>query len=451
MPRRDCLVLGAPRLIAALTALCLAGCGAPAPEPVAAIAERPHLAAAREAATWIRGSSIDTGHGRTWPVDPASPDETSLTLYSGSPGVVLFFLDLYRAGDEDALADARAGADHLLAMLPEVTAPGLYTGIAGIGFVLGEAWKATGDDRYRAGVRIAVDRLRTLAVEQSRGVQWSDVTDIVGGGAGAGLFLLHAGRLLDDPEAIALAALAGERLLDVGIADPGGTKWAMDPKFPRLMPNFSHGTAGIAYFLAELFQATKRQEFLDAALAGTRYLLAVAETEGDVCLIFHNEPDGLDLHYLSWCHGPAGTARLFFVLHQITGDDEWMGWMRRSARGIMASGIPDRETPGFWNNVSMCCGSAGVADFFLQMHRLTGDGEYLSFARRVVSQMMAAGTRDASGLRWVQAEHRTRPELLVAQTGYMQGAAGMGTLLLRVDAADHRRDTLIRLPDDPYR
>ena len=65
-----------------------------------------------------------------------------------------------------------------------------------------------------------------------------------------GLFLLHAGKVLDDPATRKLAARAADRLTEVGVAEHGGLRWSMDPKFPRRMPNFSHGTAGIAYFLA---------------------------------------------------------------------------------------------------------------------------------------------------------------------------------------------------------
>ena len=36
-------------------------------------------------------------------------------------------------------------------------------------------------------------------------------------------------------------------------------------------------------------------------------------------------------------------------------------WVGRGARGISSSGIPERRTAGFWNNVSVCCGNAGVA------------------------------------------------------------------------------------------
>ena len=59
-------------------------------------------------------------------------------------------------------------------------------------------------------------------------------------------------------------------------------------------------------------------------------------------------------------------------------------------------------------------------------------------------------TRDDRGLRWIQAEHRVRPELLVAQTGYMQGAAGVGMWLLRLDATQRGRTTFVRFPDTPW-
>jgi uncharacterized protein YyaL (SSP411 family) len=127
-----------------------------------------------------------------------------------------------------------------------------------------------------------------------------------------------------------------------------------------------------------------------------------------------------------------------------------MDWVRKSARAVMASGIPEKQTPGFWNNVSQCCGSAGVAEFFLNLYRITRDPQYLDFAKRVTQDLLARATRDNSGLRWIQAEHRVKPELLIAQTGYMQGASGIGMLLLHLDAFQHERKPFIRFVDSPF-
>src|SRR4051794_12588449 len=100
---------------------------------------RPHLVLARDAARWIRASAIKTPNGLTWPADPVHPVTVASDLYSGSAGVVLFFLELHRAtGDAADLAAATAGADELLARLDAEPEVGLYSGLAGIAFVLAE-------------------------------------------------------------------------------------------------------------------------------------------------------------------------------------------------------------------------------------------------------------------------------------------------------------------------
>ena len=96
--------------------------------------------------------------------------------------------------------------------------------------------------------------------------------------------------------------------------------------------------------------------------------------------------------------------------------------------------------------MSQCCGSAGVAQFFLDLYTVTNDAKYLSFAEKMTADLLARATRDVTGTRWVQAEHRVQPDLLVAQTGYMQGAAGIGMWLLHLDGAQRRRPPFVQFP-----
>jgi lantibiotic modifying enzyme len=399
---------------------------------------------------WIQSTALSTDKGVAWPSTPGAT-AVSADLYSGASGIVLFGLEAYSATkDETYLAGARRGADYLLKCLEEEKETGLYEGLAGIGFTLQETQKATGQAQYGEGAKRCVELLRWRAQKAGRGIEWNGATDIISGSAGTGLFLLYAARELHDDSARELAVAAGRRLIELGRPAAGGTKWAMSPQVPQMMPNFSHGTAGIAYFLATLYLETRKQEFLDAALAGAKYLQAVAKTEGDACLIFHHEPRGEDLFYLGWCHGPAGTARLFYQLYQATNDRQWLDWVKRSARALMQSGIPERRPPGFWNNVGQCCGSAGVAEFLLDMHRVTNERAYLALCRRLTDDLLQRAAHDDKGMRWVQAEHRVKPDLLLAQTGYMQGAAGIGMWLLHLDAFERGQKKRIILPDCPF-
>ena len=413
--------------------------------------DRPFLDAALKAEKWIAGTAVAGPKGTAWPADPLDPKSVNSTLYAGNPGVVLFYLELYAAtGDKDYLKKASAGADFLIAGLPEEKTMGLYEGLAGIGFALREISKASNEQKYQEAFLGCLKRIQKEARPVGKGIDWSGPTDIISGSAGIGLFLLQEAAELNDNRLIELASQAGARLAELGKPENGGLKWAMDENFPRLMPNFSHGTAGVAYFLATLHEKTKKREYLEAALAGAKYLLSVAKTDGDACLVFHNEPDGKGLYYLGWCHGPVGTARLFCRLYLITKDASWLDWVKRSANGVMESGIPEKQTPGFWNNAGVCCGLAGVADFFLSLYETTRDKKYLDFCKRITDKLLASASADGAGLKWIQAEHRTRPELLVAQTGLMQGAAGIGLYLLHLDALERGQHINIVLPDTPF-
>ena len=468
------------RRLALGLAVAIAGCAAqPAPEEELprkrdrrdAAAETPYMEAAQQAATWLRRQAVETEDGLVWPADPYGTATVSTNLYTGTPGVVLFMIEMYRHTRKKRYRDqAIAGADYLMAQLqatiaaqeagtpiddesldPTMTTAGLYTGLAGVGFVLNETYHASGDGNYRAAAKLIADLMIDRAADVGAGVQWVDSTDIVSGLAGTGLYLLYLADQVADPSLRTHAMEIGDRLIEQAEQGVEGLAWRINAEYPRVMPNFSHGTAGVAYFLARLYEETEERRFLEAARSGAEELLAIAETEGDICLVFHHTPGGEDLFYLSWCHGPAGTARTFYKLYQVTGDTRWMDWTRLSASGVYQSGIPEERTDGYWNNVGQCCGAAGVAEFSLAMSRLTGEDMHLEFAQRVADDILSRAQDDSNGLMWIQAEHRTQPEFLVAQTGYMQGAAGIGIVMLHLDAALRGEEYRgIVFPDSPY-
>ena len=409
------------------------------------------LDVALKAERWIRRSRIETPNGATWPADPSKPESVDYDLYNGMPGVVLFYLELFhRTGDASWLTHARAGADELAAHLEPMAQAencGLYTGLAGAAFVLEETHRAAGEGKYRDAAQRAVDAIH--AKTQS----WTDArsaTDVISGTAGIGLFLLWADRRVPDGRNRSSAIAAGKRLIDAAQPEHGGLKWAVAPNVKNQYPNFSHGAAGVSYFLASLYQMTGDRAYLDAALAGAKYLEAVANTDDGGLKVFHHEPGGEALFYLSWCHGPAGLSRLFYRLGEATGDQRWHDRVSRAAVAIRASGVPEQRTPGFWNNISQCCGNCGVGEYFLTLDRLYPNAGHAEMVRRVAADTLRRATADGDGLKWVQAENRVSPDVVVAQTGYMQGAAGVGSFFLHRGAAAQGAKPAIVWPDSPF-
>ncbi|HEV2387285.1 MAG TPA: lanthionine synthetase LanC family protein [Candidatus Acidoferrales bacterium] len=416
-------------------------------------ANRSYHTAALGAARWIEMNSLETPQGVVWASDPLDPKSVNTTLYAGTPGPILFFLEAYRyTGDRTFLEEGRRGADALLASISKNDDAGLYEGLAGSGFTLGEAYLITRDPRYRQGAFQCLRWLEEKAQKTPEGVKWNDVTDIIGGSSGTGLFLLWTADHLHASEAKELAARAGEHLIAIAQHESnGGLKWMMDPTYPREMPNFSHGTAGVAYYLATLYQATGHKKYLDAALAGATYLLSIADINNRYCMVYHNNQNK-DLYYLGWCHGPAGTARLFYRLYQVTRDPKWMGLVKKCADAIVANGGPEKVvTPGVWHNVSACCGVTAEAEFFYDVYLVTHDRKWLDEAIQASNQLLNLSDSKAGGNRWVQVETRVRPDIAIAQTGYMQGASGIGMWLLHFSAAlsgQHR--PVVTFPDNPF-
>jgi hypothetical protein len=217
------------------------------------------------------------------------------------------------------------------------------------------------------------------------------------------------------------------------------------------MPNFEFGTAGVAYVLARLAEETGDERFLAAAKAGAGHVQAIATVHGDAALLHLQEPNATDLFYLGYCGGPVGTARLFYQLAKQTGDAGYAEWTAKFARGVSGSGIPERQTPGLWNVVCQCCGTAGIIDFFIGLWAGSGEKPYLDFARRVAEQTLSRATNlDGKGSRWYQAWTRTKPGIVNAETGYMIGAAGVGASFLHLALAEQGRYRAILFPDNPF-
>ena len=346
-----------------------AAVAAPLPGMAKPVFEEPsnYRLGAEEAAAWIRSAEIK-GEKGVWLPEPDRPDIKATVsppdgFYSGSAGTVLFFIEL----GKPYMDDARRGGDYLASMWRKTAAtpsqaPGaefsFYTGLAGTAFALAELWKATGDTKYHSEALQAVDVLLKAAKPMGAGAGWMAWPGMTGN-SGIVLVLLAIADLMRDVtegHPLRTAGIrAGDRIVEQAIPDPrGGLRWqGMPPAFlgepdGTYWPNLQLGTSGVVYALARLGAVTGEERFVMAAQAGALHLQSIATVRGDAALIHYREPDATDLFYLGYCNGPAGTARAFYQLYVATKDPHYLEWTEMLARGVMASGIPDRQAPGFW-------------------------------------------------------------------------------------------------------
>jgi lantibiotic modifying enzyme len=266
------------------------------------------------------------------------------------------------------------------------------------------------------------------------------------------LALLHTAGMLGLPGCADLAVEAGARVAELAV--PG--HWfgdCADIPLDAVTPGFLSGTAGTAFLLARLHGVTGDARFIEAARRGAGFVRTVSEVSGNCAVVPHHVPQGRGLSYLGFCSGSAGVARMFYEMYRVAGDPEDLAWCERLAHGIVESGVPHRQTAGFWNTSCQCCGTAGLVELFVGLWAVTGRRPYLDFAETLGGHLIGRATdHDGTGFRWYQAYRRLRPGEVTADTGYMAGAAGIGAALLHLDAAlrEGPARRVLLLPDNPF-
>jgi lantibiotic modifying enzyme len=406
---------------------------------------------ASQAAHWILSREVDQDPvSACWPSRESLSIEEKCDLYYGNAGVLVFLRELYRATGKKEYADAMqrdiAFLDHNLA---QVKLYGLYDGLAGIAFSAGQE---SDDPRASTVCSRAVAYLKQGAnIQPNGGVRWNDDNDIMSGSAGIGLTLLRLGQQQHRPELINLAVQAGTDLLARSVPTAQGRYWLHQIGAKKQYSNFAHGTAGIAFFLLKLYEQTGETRFRDGAIDSGKYLSSIASLQPATrSLVPHDLPEQNDLFYLGWCHGPAGTDRFFYELYAVTNDSQWKTFANAAADSVLHSGIPEKQTPGYWNNLSRCCGAVAVGEFFLARYRLNKVSTDRGFAIRIGEYLKSRAQAERGGLEWIQAENRIEPDNVQAQTGLMQGAAGIGLFFIHLAELDGNAETANRFPDSPW-
>ena len=386
-------------------------------------------AAARRIGDSLCATMRQTEPGVRWVDGDDRLGGTALDLGAGTAGTLLGLAELVsEIGDDAHRAVLMQGASHLAerqAMCPRL--PGLYVGEAGIGAALLRCGQVLGEP---ALIEDAAQRSAWVADQPHRS------PDLYVGSAGRLRLHLMLWDETGEPAAIAAAIAAGEALLRAAEHGPvGAVWWTIPPGYEAMSGNaylgYAHGAAGIADALLDLFEATGREDVLQAVRGAARWLAAHG---------VHVLRDGRGLHWPSviggtpggayWCHG-AGGIGTFLV--------------RAAESGCVADASVLAHRAGLtvaaatrWLNPTQCHGLAGSIELLLDLYRATGDASWLEQARAFGTLMAAFAIEGGGGLVWPsEAPGAFAPD-------YLTGYAGVATCLLRLAAPERLPHLLSR-------
>lgn len=460
-----------------------------------------YIEIAEQTARWIKTTEVVTEKGKYWKQVPTSKDDfsnyallTEKALYGGSAGIGLFYIRLYQAtGKAEYLQEAKDAAEYIintdegvdfynrnlnqsregLNKLIHVNimagwSTGLYNGPLGGAWFILKLYEIEKNEKYKNYIIKAADDLLKAAKKADTGIYWSDQNDLYGDG-GFILFLVSVYEFTKDEKYIEAAKALGDYIEAIGKpAKNGGRYWKVVEvellDFPKnsVWVNLAHGTSGIGWLFAALYKATKVQKYLDAAVDAAKYIEGIAVGDDDAALVPYL--DNLDrgpsneFYYLSTCHGPAGTSLLFQALYNLTGDKNYIEWIKKFTRGIEKAGAPESFSRGYWASQALCCGTPGLLLHFINAYKLTGEKDFLDFAKRtarfIIGQSFVEDCKEdffklANSRRWFGSWWRTIPQDVQNYTGLYVGTAGNAWSLLSL-AALEKNETFVDIPESYY-
>lgn len=429
------------------------------------------LSLARSGAAWLESVAREDKDGIYWEYEPENHEPGGHSIFSGDGGVALTFLQLWQHTKEQhyldiAVAQARSLVhrwEHgtLTPELPHTGLSGLekipggewsyYEGAGGPAYVILEVGRNAGDqDLIDAGFDILDAIVRHG--RHTDGVYWANQPGILFDG-GIIVLLAWATTVFGKDDYRDVIDEGAQHILTQAVKHEKGLSWrglVLDPTHPDAeWPGFEFGTAGVGYLLARAYQITGKQAYLNAALEGEQYLQSISVPVGDGALVPYTTLRN-DVFYLGNCHGPAGTSRLAQILLDITGDQQHADWRTSLYRGLKATGAPQTHSIGYWNTDTLCCGTAAITHFGINLWTATQDDEYLQFALNSAQHLAGDAFLEKEHAVWKEAFVRVDPTYVSARTSYLAGNAGIIAILLEAERAKNHQTPTLRLPEDPY-
>ena len=168
---------------------------------------------------------------------------------------------------------------------------------------------------------------------------------------------------------------------------PGDTlSWPASETATGASTGIDLGAAGIGAFHLRLYDVTREQRYLDKAIAAGSWIANAYASGGG----------GVD-----WLGGRAGGGEYFLALYEATGDARWLEEAKKAAGSLIAVSRGDAQTI-YWLNgqyfTSLAHGAAGIGLFFVHLHEVTDDPQYLDVGMRAYRWIMQHTIPAGSGI-----------------------------------------------------
>ena len=269
------------------------------------------------------------------------------------------------------------------------------------------------DDGTLDHARAAASLITEEAIEKDQHL------DVMFGAAGAALGLLTLYRATGDEDVLAKAERCGDYLLQHREVEPESKCRAWRTEQGRFMTGFSHGAAGIAHALAELYRATGNRAYLEAALEAFVFERSLFVPEVNNWLPYRSyleKADGYDALWSTWCRGATGIGLARLANLDLFSDAE---------RKDVEVAIEATQTHLLRGVDHPCCGVMGRVAFLMTAAETLHRPDLARVARSAAGHVVARAREHGTYTLTRDGQDKLRP-------GFFQGLSGIGYQLIKL-------------------
>jgi len=335
-------------------------------------------------------------------------------VFNGCGGISLFLAEYFGLTGSTTALDLAIGANQWCQSTErEGPCRGLLTGKTGVAMSWLHLSQIVQKPEYQS---YCAENAEILLTEDP-----GPVTDLMGGAASNGLFLIRLWEATDEKKYLHGAIRCGEWLQENLVRDDRGCHCLTRPDggfgdVPFL--GVAHGISGVAHYFLLLHEATQEGDWADCGreILDTLARHAIPDKGG---LNWSPLLGETELSRCQWSHGAPGIGLVFLKVYELLKEPSYYEIALKSGETTYAYG-------DFRKNITQCIGLSGCGELFIELYRVSHEESWLSRANEFAEMAMEYREQLPEGDAWPTDE----PGLFSAD--FMYGASGLGHFFLRL-------------------
>ncbi|NHI91511.1 MAG: hypothetical protein EAX96_03340 [Candidatus Lokiarchaeota archaeon] len=281
-----------------------------------------------------------------------------------------------------------------------------YDGASGAGNFFLALYNITLNNTYLNYAKGAFQWIISKAVSENGGYKWLRAdndqyfTGMYTGAAGVGWDLFNAYQITNNVTYLNYAKGAAQWLKSVAISESGGYKWDYFIGDNNFQIGYPSGTSGIGDFFLKGYQITGDSTYFTFVEGALNWIINKAQIAGNG---YYWPASPSNTNHYTGLVGASGVGTFFLNVYNYNQDTTCLNYIKGAANWLISEAVS--EFGGYkWKEIiegDVYNPAYEVGNFLLNLYRSTGNVTYNNYNEGHCTWLMQSAISDSGGYKWV--------------------------------------------------